>query len=107
MAAVALATCLWLIDMQQVRWWTRPFVVYGTNPLVAFVGSGLMARIIGGMITWETDGTRISLQSFVHRTMFTSWLAPRPASLAYALSFVLFWYLVLVMLHRRGIVVKL
>lgn len=107
MAAVTLATCLWLIDVQQVRWWTRPFVVYGTNPLVAFVGSGLMARIIGGMITWETEGQRVSLQAFVHRTVFTSWLEPRPASLAYALSFVLFWYGVLLLLHRRGIVVKL
>jgi predicted acyltransferase len=107
MAAVTLATCLWLIDMQQVRGWTRPFVVYGTNPLVAFVGSGLMARIVGGMITWEVDGKRTSLQTFVHRTLFTSWLEPKPASLAYALSFVLFWYLVLLMLHRRGIVVKL
>lgn len=107
MAAVALATCLWLIDQQQVRWWTRPFVVYGTNPLVAFVGSGLMARLMGGMITWESDGRRISLQAFVHRSAFTSWLDPRPASLAYALSFVLFWYAVLVLLHRRGILVKL
>lgn len=106
MAAVTLATCLWLIDMQQVRWWTRPFVVYGTNPLVAFVGSGLMARLIGGMITWEVDGRRISLQTFVHRAAFTSWLEPKAASLAYALSFVLFWYLVLLLLHRRGIVVK-
>jgi len=106
MAAVALATCLWLIDMQQVRWWTRPFVVYGTNPLVAFVGSGLMARLIGGMVTMEVDGGRVSLQAVVHRSAFASWLEPKPASFAYALSFVLFWYIVLLLLHRRGIVVK-
>jgi predicted acyltransferase len=106
MAAVTLATCLWLIDMQQLRSWTRPFVVYGTNPLVAFVGSGLMARLIGGMITWEADGRRISLQTFLYQATFASWLPPKPASLAYALSFVVFWYLVLLALHRKGIVVK-
>jgi predicted acyltransferase len=106
MAAVALATCLWLIDVQRVRWWTQPFVVYGTNPLVAFLGSGIMARLIGGMITWESDGRRVSLQQVVYESAFASWAAPRVASLLFALAFVLVWYLILLVLHRRGIVVK-
>jgi predicted acyltransferase len=106
MAAVTLATCLWLIDGLGVRGWTRFFVVYGTNPLVAFLGSGLMARLIGGMIVFEVDGSRVSLQALIHRELFASWLSPKPASLAFALSFVLLWYVILVQLHRRGIVVK-
>ena len=48
-ACVVLATCLWIIDVHQVRGWTKPFVVYGVNPLVAFVGSGLMARTIDSL----------------------------------------------------------
>lgn len=106
MAAVTLATCLWLIDVQQWRGWTRFFVVYGTNPLVAFLGSGLMARLTVSLITWMEDGRRVSLQGAVHKALFLSWLPPRPASLAYALSFVLLWYGILAVLHRRGIVVK-
>lgn len=43
-AAAAIAACLWVIDRMQVRWWTRPLEVFGVNPLVAFVGSGLLAR---------------------------------------------------------------
>lgn len=106
MAAVTLATCLWLIDVQQWRGWTRFFVVYGTNPLVAFLGSGLMARLTVSLITWMEDGRRVSLQGAVHQALFLSWLPARPASLAYALSFVLLWYGILAALHRRGIVVK-
>ncbi len=106
MAAVSLATCLWLIDGLGLRGWTRFFVVYGTNPLVAFLGSGLMARLIGGMIVFERDGARVSLQALIHRELFASWLSPKPASLAFALCFVLLWYGILVQLHRRGIVVK-
>jgi predicted acyltransferase len=106
MAAVALATCLWLIDVQHWRGWTQAVVVYGTNPLVAFVGSGLLARLIGGLITWESDGRRVSLQQAIHETVFASWAPPRLASLLFALSFVLLWYPILRHLHRRGIVVK-
>ncbi len=106
MAAVTLATCLWLIDVQQVRWWTWPFVVYGVNPLVAFVGSGLMARLVGGMIVWETATGRVSLQQWVFREWFAPLASPRNASLLYALAFVAFWYIILSVLHRRGIVVK-
>ena len=106
MAAVTLATCLWLIDVQGWRGWTQPFVVYGTNPLVAFVGSGLMARLIGSMITWETDGRRVSLQQVVYQSAFASWASPKLASLGFALGFVGVWYLILLQLHRRGIVVK-
>lgn len=106
MAAVCLATCLWLIDVRQIRWWTGPFVVYGVNPLVAFLGSGLMARLLGGMITWPTESGRTSLQQYVYEGAFHSWLEPRNASLLYALAFVAFWYLVLLVLHKRGIVVK-
>ncbi len=107
MAAVSLATCLWLIDGLGVKGWTKFFVVYGTNPLVAFLGSGLMARLIGGMIVWQTDTGRTSLQQYVYREAFASWLAPKNASLLYAIAFVMLWYAILSVLHRRGVMVKL
>jgi predicted acyltransferase len=106
MAAVALATCLWLVEVRGSRWWARPFVVFGVNPILAFVGSGLMARLIYSVISVESDGGRISLQAAVYRSAYASWLAPRDASLLFALTFVLFWYLVLLALHRRGIYLK-
>ena len=38
--------CMWIVDFHDVRRWTKPFVIYGVNPIVAFVGSGVMARCI-------------------------------------------------------------
>ncbi len=106
MAAVSLATCLWVIDAMQVRGWTHFFEVYGINPLVAFLGSGLMARAIGGMLAWTTETGRVTLQQVIYRDGFASWLAPRNASLLYAIAFVALWYLILLFMHKRGIVVK-
>ena len=106
MAAVALATCMWLIDVQRVTWWTRPFVVYGVNPIVAFVGSGLTARLIYSIFKVTWDGKQIPLQAGIERALFASWLEPRNASLAFALSFVLVWLGVLWILWRKRIILK-
>jgi len=40
MALVTLATIMWLVDYNNVRGWTKPFVVFGVNPIVAFVSIG-------------------------------------------------------------------
>jgi predicted acyltransferase len=107
MGAVSLATCMWIIDVMQVRRWTFPFVVYGTNPMLAFLGSGLMARMISSIWTWEASaGGRISAQGFVFNSLYASWLPPREASFAYALSFVALWFLMLWGAWKRGFVLK-
>jgi len=106
MAAVAIATITWVIDVQGVTWGTRPLVIYGVNPMVAFAGSGAMARTIYSLWTVQYDGKQTAVQAVVYKTMFASWLEPRDASLAFALCFVLFWYAVLAALFRRNLILK-
>ena len=105
MAAGALATILWITDVQRVTWWTRPFVIYGVNPIVAFVGSGMMARTVGSLIKIERGGDVASLQGTIYH-LFAMVLEPRNASLAYAALFVALWFGILVVLNRRGIILK-
>src|SRR5262249_7790133 len=67
-ACVTLATCMWLVDLLEVRRWTRPLVIFGVNPLLAFVGSGMMARLIYGLLrVHAADGSNPSVQSIVYR----------------------------------------
>ena len=106
MAAVALSTVMWIVDFNRVRRFTKLFVVYGTNPIVAFVGSAVMARCIYSIFKVNYGGARIPLQEGIYRTLFASWLSPINASLAFAVAFVLLWYGVLYLLHRRGIILK-
>lgn len=106
MAAVALATCIWLMDVRRVTWWTRPWIVFGMNPILAFVGSGLMARLIYSVIRVQYEGRTVPLQSAIYESIYASWLPPRAASLAFALSFVLLWYLVLELLYRKRVFLK-
>ena len=106
MAATTLAAILWITDVHRVRWWTRPFVIYGVNPIIAFVGSGMMARVIYSLWKVEYAGAPTAVQSVVYRELFASWLAPKNASLAFALAFVGVWLGILYVLDRRRIYLK-
>ena len=106
MACVALATIMWIVDYANVKWWTKPFVVYGVNPILAFVGSGVMARLIYTLWHVNYNGASTSIQNATYQIAFASWLPPRVASLAFAISFVLLWYGILLVLYKRNIFLK-
>jgi Uncharacterized conserved protein len=106
MACIALATIMWIVDNCNVKWWTKPFVVYGVNPIVAFVGSGVMARLIYTLWHVNYDGKSTAVQDAVYQSVFLPWLPPRVASLAFAITFVLLWYGILLVLYRKKIILK-
>jgi predicted acyltransferase len=103
MAAVGIALCLWVIDERRVTWWTKPFVVYGVNPMIAFLLSGMVARLIYSILKVSSGGETMSLQRWMYETFYASWLAPKNASLLFAISFVVLFYFLLAALHRRRI----
>jgi predicted acyltransferase len=106
MACVALATIMWIVDYCNVKWWTKPFVVFGVNPIVAFVGSGVLARLIYTLWHVTYNGKVVAVQDAIYQIVFLPWLPPRVASLAFAIAFVLLWYGILTVLYRRNIILK-
>lgn len=92
-AAMILALWIWKLP-------ARPFDTFGVNPLVAFVGSGLMATLLGLL---KIDG--VSLKTHSYRWI-KPYFPPQLASLVWALLFVLFWYVLLRILQKRRIFVR-
>ncbi|HEY3104028.1 MAG TPA: DUF5009 domain-containing protein [Pyrinomonadaceae bacterium] len=113
-----LALCYWLIDIKGYKSWTKPFVIFGVNAIVLFVGTGMMARLMGmnygfmGRLSsllhvTKPDGSPMALQPFVYNHLFASWLSPNNASLAFAISFILLWLFLMWLLFRKNIVIKI
>jgi predicted acyltransferase len=100
-ALLVLAVFIWVIDVRGRKAWSRPFVIFGINPLIAFLGSGLMARLLG-MI--KIDG--IALQALSYRLLFKPYFEPRLASFLWALSFVLVWLVILWIFAKMRWVVR-
>jgi len=112
-----LGLCYWLIDIKGYKAWTKPFVIFGVNAITLFVGTGVMARLLGmtsrfmgRFVTFlgvvNPDGSPQSLQTWIYNHAFASWLAPNNASLAFAITFILFWLFLMWLLYRKNIIIK-
>jgi predicted acyltransferase len=106
MACVSLATIMWVVDVRRYDLWTRPFVIYGMNPILAYVGSQFIARMIYSILTVNYHGKSVPLQTAIYEGGFASWLEPKNASLAFALGVVVLWYLIVYVLYRKNIFLK-
>lgn len=106
LALQLLALCYWLVDIKNYRRWAWPFVVFGVNAIALFVGTGLMAKLMGLIKLDRGDGTKISLQGWIFRNLFLSWATPVNASLAYAICFILLWLFLMWLLYRKRIYIK-
>jgi predicted acyltransferase len=106
MACVSLAAIMWIVDVQHVKGWTKPWIIYGMNPITAFVGSGVMARLIYSIVKVPLNGTSVPLQAYIYLVFFASWLDAKDASLAFAVTFVGFWFVILWAMYRKRIFLK-
>lgn len=106
LALQLLALCYWLIDIKGYRAWAKPFVVFGVNAIVLFVGTGVMARLMGLIRLSTSDGKGVSLQGWIYQHLFLSWAQPINASLAFAIVFILVWLGLMWILYARKIIIK-
>lgn len=106
LALCFLGFCYWLIDIKGYKKWTKPFVIFGVNALALFVFSGISARLLGMFKVTAANGTDMSLHQWIFDTFFLSVASPINASLAFALSFILFWLFLMWLLYRRRIYIK-
>jgi len=106
-ACVVLATCLWIVDVRHISGWTKPFTIYGVNPLIAFVGSGLMARLTDSLLKVDIGGKKVSLHQASYQIWFQPFFPEKFASLLWGLCFVALWLGILAVLYRRNVIVKL
>lgn len=107
LALQSFALLYWLIDIRNHRGWTKPFLVFGVNAIVLFVGTGLMAKLMGLIKVSGSAGTKVSLKTWIYQGLFSSWASPFNASLAFAIAFVLLWLGIMWLLYRRRIFIRI
>ena len=101
LAAVALALCFWFFDIRKEKIIGRVLVIFGVNAIALYVGSGVFARTLAYI---KVGGISLKQQIFDH--LFASWLPPYVASLGFAMTWIVGWYLVLAWMYKRRIFIK-
>ncbi len=98
----SMGVCYWLIDVRRWRGWTMPALVFGTNAIFAYTLSEIIEPIEGVIHI----GGR-NLHEVVYSGAFVPFFSPSNASLAYAICFVVFCWLIVLILYRNRIFLKI
>ena len=106
LALLVLGCCYWLIDIKGYKAWAKPFVIFGVNALALFVFTGFLARMIAAYRVTGPDGQLQSVQRWVMQHLYLPIFNPIDASLAFAISFILFWLFLMWLLYRKNIFIK-
>lgn len=106
LAMQLLAASHWMIDVNNRQSWTKLFHYFGVNAIFAFVVSGLVAKILLRTTLTGSTGEIESLWSYLYQHLYASWLAPKIASLSFALTLVGFFFFILRWMFNRKIFIK-
>jgi len=81
-------------------------IMWGVNPMIVFYGSGIIPRALGD-IKIPDGGEGIDLlQYFYEKALVPLFINPMNSSLAYALSYVACWSVILYFLDRKKLIFK-
>jgi predicted acyltransferase len=97
-----LAVCYWVIDVKGYGRYSKGFEYFGMNALFVFVLSGLLAKFL-----IRTKINDVSLWSLFYKNVYASWMEPKIASLCFALTLILVFFLIVRWLYKRNIFIKL
>jgi len=100
--SLLLGIMFWVMEVRGWTGWARPLVVYGMNAIAVFLASGLLARVMGLVRV----GGDLTLKKWIVDHLFVSWAGPLNGSLAFAVTYVLFWLGLMWLLYRRSIFIK-
>ena len=108
LAAILLAICYWMIDVQGRRRFLHPLVVMGMNPLALFVMSGFMVKTLLWIKVMGPAGKPVGLYNWIYTHAFLPmglW-GPKNTSLAFALVTLAVLYIPLEIMYRKRIFLK-
>jgi len=100
-AAQLLGALYALVDIWGYRRWAWPSLVLGSNALLVFALSGLLARVLNLIRVTEGDG-QVGLGGWIYSHVFVTWAGPLNGSLAFAVAVVLLFVALLAVPYRRG-----
>ncbi|TVR72536.1 MAG: DUF1624 domain-containing protein [Marinilabiliales bacterium] len=103
LAAMTLATAMFLIDILGYRRGTKFGIIYGANAITAYVLAGVLSGLFYSIQYWGGK----SLNHHFVDSLWEAGLDPRVASLMYALMYVFVIFIPVYYLYRKKIFIKL
>ncbi len=108
LAMLFLASLLWIIDVKGIKKWSNPFIHFGTNSLFIFVFSGLYVKSIIYLIkTTDASGEIVNGYKYLYSNIFVPIGGNMNGSLLFAVTHIIFFWLLVYILYRKRIFIKI
>lgn len=98
---VVLAVLMLVIEVAGFKGWTYFFEVFGRNPLFIYAMSGVVIEL---MSLIRVDG--MGLSGWLYQHAFAPWLAPKNASLLFAVCYMLLLWLIGYWMDKKKVYIK-
>lgn len=109
LASLCLVFLYYIIDIKLYNKWYTIILYWGVNPMIVFFFSGIIPNVMSSISipNPNSPGETISSQSYIYDFCLSPGFEnPMSASLAYALSYVLFWCIMLWILFKNKLIFK-
>ena len=104
LALLCLALCYWILDVKLWRGhWATPFLVFGMNPIAAYV----FAEAISHSLSHLSTSSGMFLDDALYQHLFQPFADAANASLLYAICYVLMCWVAMWMLYRKRVFLKI
>ncbi len=108
---LGLGACYWLTDIKRINWWTKPFIVLGTNAIFTYVTVGIATILSIVIKVGDGEGGEILLKTWLYNNLVKSWMeplfGPSWSSLGYGVFYISLWTLLVgVLLYRKRIFIR-
>lgn len=101
-ASMTLACCMFIVDVKQIKGWTRMGRIFGANAITVYVIAGMLPDLFRNI---KISG--YSLSSMFMEGLVELGMEPKLASFLYSITFVLICYIPAYILYKKKIFIKL
>jgi predicted acyltransferase len=106
-ASVLLGVLLWITDIKGFTKWTKPFLIFGMNPIFIYVLSEFLAISSSIKVAQSPAGESVYIANWIYDTYFLPLAGTYNGSLLYAIAFTLICWLAGWLLFYKKIIIKL
>ena len=106
LAASFLSLLIWIIDVKGNKKWSKPFEVFGVNPLFIYVIANVLA-ILFNSIWFNYNAKLINIKIIIYNETFYELLGAKLASLMYALTLISCCWVIAQILYKKKIFIKI
>jgi len=108
LGTILLSLFYWLIDVKGYKKWSKFFIVFGINPLFAFVVHVLWVKVLLYIIRWENaDGKITTGYGWLFKNVFQPFAGNMNGSFLFAITHIFIFWILLYILYKKKIIIKL